>query len=135
VGRFPELTPVQRAFPNPLLRASDITPPLGKVSLPLLRSEGYGFGPSVLLPLQLSNNICRVGGLEATLRESEAFLDELEFSGKHVLLLNELAQGVVVLTVAREVGDETIVVSGDRGILKLLKVGGMPDEHVMIPGG
>ena len=41
----------------------------------------------------------------------------------------------MVLTVAREVGDETIVVSGDRGILKLLKVGGMPDEHVMIPGG
>ena len=129
-----KLTPVQWAFPDPFPRAGDITPPLDKASLPLLWSEGYGFSPSILLPLQLPDDACCIGSLETTLCESKAFLNELEFGGEHVLLLNELMQGVVVLTVAREVGDEAVVVGGDRGIPKLLEVGGMSDEHVVVPG-
>jgi len=35
-----KLTPVQWAFPNPFLRASDITLLLGKASLPLLKWLG-----------------------------------------------------------------------------------------------
>ena len=111
-------------FPDPLLRAGDITPSLGKVSLPLLRGEGYRFGPPILLPLQLSNSVGSVSGFEMTLCESEALPDEFEFGREHVLLLNELTQGVVVLAIAREVSDEAKVVSGDRGVPKLLEMRG-----------
>src|SRR5712672_4368980 len=37
-----QLTPVQRAFPNPFPRAGDITLPLGKASLPLLKRRERG---------------------------------------------------------------------------------------------
>jgi len=91
LGRFPELTSVQWAFPNPFPRAGDITPPLGKASLPLLWGIGYRLSPLVLLPLQLSDDVSSIGGLESALRESEALLDEFEFGGEHLLLLDELA--------------------------------------------
>ena len=91
LGRFPLLTPVQRAFPDPFPRASDITPSLGKVSLPLLGGERHGFGLLVLLPLQLPNGVRSVGGLKTTLCEPEAFVNEFEFSSEHVLLLDELS--------------------------------------------
>src|SRR5712675_110495 len=90
LGRFPELTSVQRVFPDPFPRAGDITPPLGKVSLPLLRGKGDGFGPPVLLPLQLSDGSGHIGGLETASRERETFPDELQLGSEHVLLLDEL---------------------------------------------
>jgi len=40
----------------------------------------------------------------------------------------------VVLTESGDVGDDAEVVSGVRGIAKLLEVGGPTDEHVMEPG-
>ena len=90
LGWFPLLTPVQRVFPDPFLRAGDITPSLGKVSLPLLRGVGYGLGPPILLPLQLSDGVCCISSLEAALHETEPFAKELELGGEHVLLLDEL---------------------------------------------
>src|SRR5712675_3648213 len=78
LGRFPKLTSVQRAFPNLFLRAGVITPLLGKASLPLLGGIGNWFGPTVLLPLQLSDG---VSGLESTPREAKTFADELELRG------------------------------------------------------
>src|SRR5712672_624661 len=87
LGWFPQLTLVQWALPNPFPRAGDITPPLGKVSLPLLWGEGYGFSPPILLPLQLPDDIGCVSSLETTPHESEAFSDKFEFGGEHVLLL------------------------------------------------
>src|SRR5712672_1975772 len=91
LGQFPELTPVQRVFPDPFPGASDITPPLGKASLPLLRSKGDRFGSPILLPLQLSDDLGGIGGLKTTPREREALPDKLQLGGEHVLLLNELA--------------------------------------------
>ena len=66
------------------------------------RGEGDGcVRSSILLPLQLSDEVGRIGGLEPTSRETKTFPDQFELSGEHVLLLEELAQHVVVLTEAR----------------------------------
>jgi len=101
-----------------------------------LRSEGYhGVGPPVLLPLQLPHEVGGVSGFEAASRESQAFADEFELGGEHLLLLNELAQKVMVLAVAGDVGDDAEVVSGVRGVTELFEVGGSADEHVVEPGG
>jgi len=48
--------------------------------------------------------------------------------------LKELSQNVVVLTEARDVGDDAEVVEGERSVAQLLEVGGPPDEHVVKPG-
>src|SRR6267154_990233 len=101
-----------------------------------LRGEGYrGVGPPVLLPLQLPDEVGRIGGLEPTSRETKTFPDQFELSGEHVLLLEELAQHVVVLTEAGDVGDDAEVVEGVGGISELLEVGGPTDEHVVEPRG
>jgi len=57
-----------------------------------LRSEGDGgVGSSVLFPLQLPDEVGRIGGLEPTSCETKTFPDQFELSGEHVLLLEELA--------------------------------------------
>src|SRR5712671_1550404 len=100
------------------------------------RGKGYGgVGPSVLLPLQLSNEVGRIGGLEPTSRETKTFPDQCELSGEHVLLLEELAQHVVVLTEAGDVGDDAEVVKSVGGVAELFEVGGATDEHVVEPRG
>src|SRR5882757_10560484 len=104
--------------------------------MPGLRGERYGgVGPSVLLPLQLSDEVGRIGGLEPTSRETKAFPDQFELSGEHVLLLEELAQHVVVLAEAGDIGDDAEVVEGVGGVAKLLEVGGATDEHMVEPRG
>src|SRR5712671_5988514 len=101
-----------------------------------LRGEGYcGVGSPVLLPLQLPNEAGRIGGLEPTSRETKAFPDQFELSGEHVLLLEELAQHIVVLAEAGDVGDDAEVVEGMGGVAELLEVGGAADEHVVEPRG
>jgi len=101
-----------------------------------LRGEGYcGVGPPVLLPLQLSDEVGRIGGLEPTSRETKTFPDQFELSGEHVLLLEELPQHVVVLVEAGDVGDDAEVVESVGGVAELLKVGGATDEHVVEPRG
>src|SRR5712671_136923 len=101
-----------------------------------LRGEGYcGVGSSVLFPLQLPNEGGRIGGLEPTSRETKTFLDQFELSGEHVLLLEELAQYVMVLAEVRDIGDNAEVVEGVGGVAELLEVGGAADEHVMEPRG
>src|SRR5712671_5425901 len=100
------------------------------------QGEGYGgVGSSVLLPLQLSNEVGRIGGLEPTSRETKTFSDQFELGGEHVLLLEELAQHVVVLTEAGDVGDDSEVVESVGGVAELLEVGGAADEHVVEPRG
>src|SRR5712671_952937 len=100
------------------------------------QGEGYGgVGSSVLLPLQLSDEVGRIGGLEPTSRETKTFPDQFELSGEHVLLLKELAQHVVVLTEAGDIGDDAEVVESVGGVAELLEVGGTSDEHVMEPRG
>src|SRR5712671_2019644 len=100
------------------------------------RGKGYGgVGPSVLLPLQLPDEVGRIGGLEPTSRETKTFPDQFEFSGEHVLLLEELAQHVVVLAEAGDIGDDAEVVKSVGGVAELLEVGGAADEHVMEPRG
>src|SRR5712671_914883 len=99
-----------------------------------LGREGYrDVGPSVFLPLQLSNEVGRIGGLEPTSRETKTFPDQFELSGEHVLLLEELAQHVVVLPEAGDVGDDAEVVEGVGGVAELLEVGGTADEHMVEP--
>src|SRR5712671_4561277 len=101
-----------------------------------LRGEGYcGVGSPVLLPLQLPDEAGRIGGLEPTSRETKTFPDQFELSGEHVLLLEELAQHIVVLTEAGDVGDDAEVVKGVGGVTELLEVGGPTDEHVVEPRG
>src|SRR5712671_5821519 len=101
-----------------------------------LRGEGYcGVGPSVLLPLQLSDKVGRIGGLEPTSRETKTFPDQFELSGEHVLFLEELAQHVVVLAEAGDVGDDPEVVESVGGVAELFEVGGAADERVVEPGG
>ena len=101
-----------------------------------LRSEGYrGVGPSVLLPLQLSDEVGRIGGLEPTSRETKTFPDQFELSGEHVLFLEELAQHVVVLAEAGDIGNDAEVVESVGGVAELLEVGGAADEHVVEPRG
>src|SRR5712671_7751809 len=101
-----------------------------------LRGEGYcGVGPSVLLPLQLSDKVGRIGGLEPTSRETKTFPDQFELSGEHVLFLEELAQHVVVLAEAGDIGNDAEVVESVRGVTELFEVGGAPDEHVVEPRG
>jgi len=108
----------------------------GEATVSDLRGEGYGgVRSSVLLPLQLSNEVGRIGGLEPTSRETKAFPDQFELSGEHVLLLKELAQHVVVLAEAGDVGDDAEVVESVGGVAELLKVGGTTDEHVVEPRG
>jgi len=100
-----------------------------------LRGERYcGVGPSVLLPLQLSDETGRIGGLEPTSRETKTFPDQFELSSEHVLLLEELAQHVVVLAEAGDIGDDAEVVESVGGVAELLEVGGTADEHVVEPG-
>jgi len=100
------------------------------------RGEGYGgVRSSVLLPLQLSNEVGRIGGLEPTSRETKTFPDQFELSGEHVLLLEELAQNVVVLAEAGDVGDDAEVVESVGGVAELFEVGGASDEHVVEPRG
>jgi len=135
LGQFPELTSVQWVFPDPFPRASDITLPLGKVSLPLLGRLGNQFGSAFLLPLQLSDGVWGVGGLKSATRESQAFTDKFELGREHVLLLEELTEGVMVLMVARDIGDEAKFVGGDDGVAELLEVRGLPNEHLVEPGG
>jgi len=101
-----------------------------------LGSEGYcGVGSSVLLPLQLPDEVGRIGGLEPTSRETKTFPDQFELSGEHVLLLEELAQRVMVLAEAGDVGDDAEVVESVGGVAELLEVGGAADEHVVEPRG
>ena len=101
-----------------------------------LGSEGHRcVGSSVLLPLQLSNEVGRIGGLEPTSRETKTFPDQFELSGEHVLLLEELAQYVVVLAEAGDIGDNAEVVESMGGVAELLEVGGAADEHVVEPRG
>ena len=45
----------------------------------------------IFLPLQLPDEVRGVGGFETAAREAKTFANELEFSGEHLLLLNELA--------------------------------------------
>ena len=60
-----ELTLVHWAFPNPIPRAGDIIPSLGKASLPLLGGEGKRLlNLPLLFPLQLADDIGSVSGLE-----------------------------------------------------------------------
>ena len=121
-------------FPDPFPRAGDITLPLGKASLPLLGCEGDRFGLAFLLPLQLTDGLRGIGSFESTTCEPQAFADEFELGGEHVLLLNELAKGVMILAVSGDIGDEPEVVGSDGGIAELLKVGSPSDEHVVEPG-
>ena len=108
----------------------------GEATMPGLRGERYGgVGPSVFLPLQLSDEVGRIGGLEPTSRETKTFPDQFELSGEHVLLLEELAQHVVVLAEAGDVGDDAEVVEGVSGVAELFEVRGPPNEHVMEPRG
>src|SRR5712671_6495004 len=101
-----------------------------------LRGEGYcGVGSPVLLPLQLPDEAGRIGGLEPTSRETKTFPDQFELSGEHVLLLEELAQYVVVLAEAGDIGDDAEVVESVGGVAELLEVGGAADEHVVEPRG
>src|SRR5712671_4374431 len=101
-----------------------------------LGREGYrDVGPSVFLPLQLSNEVGRIGGLEPTSRETKTFPDQFELSGEHVLLLEELAQHVVVLAKAGDIGNDAEVVESVGGVTELFEVGGTTDEHVMEPRG
>src|SRR5712671_1024352 len=130
-----KLTLVQRVFPDPFPRAGDITLLLGKASLPLLGGEGDGFSSAVLLPLQLSNGVWGIGGFELTVCKCQAFVDKFELGSEHVLLLNELVEGVVVLVIVRDVGDEPKLVGSDGGVAELLEVCSLPDEHMMEPGG
>src|SRR5712671_2643511 len=100
-----------------------------------LGREGYrDVGPSVFLPLQLSNEVGRIGGLEPTSRETKTFPDQSELSGEHVLLLEELAQHVVVLPEAGDIGDDAEVVESVGGVTELFKVRGPTNEHVVEPG-
>jgi len=70
----------------------------------LLRSVGDGIGPPVFFPLQLSNKVRGVRSFESSPREAEAFANEFELGGEHVLLLQELTQDVVVLPKPGNVG-------------------------------
>ena len=135
LGRFPQLTSVQQVFPDPFPRASDITLLLGKASLPLLGCEGDGFGSAFLLPLQLPDGIRGIGSFKSTARKCQAFVNKFELGGEHVLLLDELAKGIVVLAIARDVGNEPELVGSDGGIAEFLEVCSPPNEHVMEPGG
>ena len=101
----------------------------------LLRGVGNGFSPPVFLPLQLPHKVGGVSGFEATSRESQAFADEFELGGEHLLLLHKLAQEIVVLAIPGDVGDDAEVVGVVGGVAKLLEVGGPSDEHVVEPGG
>src|SRR5882672_5984063 len=100
------------------------------------RGEGDGcVGSSVFLPLQLPDEVGRIGGLEPTSRETKTFPDQFELSGEHVLLLEELAQHVVVLAEAGDIGDDAEVVESVGGVTELLEVGGAADEHMVEPRG
>ena len=101
----------------------------------LLWGVGNRFGPPVFLPLQLPHKVGGIGGFKATPREAQAFTDEFEFGGEHLLLLYELMQEVMVLAIPGDVGDDAEVVGVMGGIAKLLEASGPPDEHVMKPGG
>ena len=101
----------------------------------LLRGVGNGFSPPVFLPLQLPHKIGGISGFEATSRETQAFADEFEFSGEHLLLLNELMQKVVVLAILGDVGNDAEVVGVVGSVAKLFEASGPPDEHVVKPGG
>jgi len=83
----------------------------------------------------LSNEVGRIGGLEPTSRETKTFPDQFELGGEHVLFLEELAQHVVVLAEAGDIGDDAEVVEGVGGVTELLEVGGAADEHVVEPRG
>jgi len=101
----------------------------------LLRGVGNGFGPPVFLPLQLPHKVGGVSGFEATSREAQAFADEFELGGEHLLLLYELAQKVVVLAIPGDVGDDAEVVGVVGGVAELLEASGPPNEHAVKPGG
>jgi len=132
----PKLTPVQQAFPNLFPRASDIILLLDKVSLPLLGGERKRLLNLLLLfPLQLSNDIRGIGGLELSACETEPFSNKVKLGGEHVLLLDELAEGIMVLVVVRDIGHNAQVVGFDGGIAKLLESGHASNEHGMEPRG
>jgi len=89
----------------------------------------------IFLPLQLPDEIQGVAGFEAAVCEAKTFANEFELGGEHLLLLNELPQEVMVLAIARDVGDDTEVVSEEGSVAELFEMGTMPDEHVMEPRG
>ena len=90
-----------------------------------------GLGASIFLPLQLPDEVRGVGGFKATAREAKTLANEFELGGEHLLLLNELAQKVMVLAVAGDVGDDAEVVRGQGGVAELLEAGATTDEHVV----
>ena len=100
----------------------------------LLRGVRNRFGPPVLLPLQLSDDSRGVRGFKSTPRETKPFTNKLELGREHVLLLDELLQDVMVLTEARDVGDDAEVVGRVRGVAQFLEVSGPTDEHMVEPG-
>jgi len=61
--------------------------------------------------------------------------NEFEFGGEHLLLLDELPQDVVVLAVARDIGDDAKVVGGEGSVAELFEAGTTTNEHVMEPRG
>jgi len=79
--------------------------------------------PPLLFPLQLADNVGGIGRLEPSVCEAEPLSNEVELGGEHVLLLDELTKGIVVLAVTRDVSDDAQVVGFDCGIAKLLKLG------------
>ena len=101
LGQFPELTLVQWAFPNLFPGAGDIIPLLDKASLPLLGGERkWLLDPLLLFPFELSDDIGGISGLEPSMCKAKSFTDEVELGREHILLLDELAKGIVVLMVA-----------------------------------
>ena len=94
------------------------------MSLPLLGSKGERLlNLPLLFPLQLADNVGGIGRLEPSVCEAEPLSNEVELGGEHVLLLDELTKGIVVLAVTRDVSDDAQVVGFDCGIAKLLKLG------------
>ena len=90
--------------------------------------------PPLLLPLQLADDVGSVSRLEPSTREAKPLSNKVKLSREHLLLLDELAKGVMVLAIVGDICDDAQIVGLDCGIAKLFKSGCTPDEHGVEPG-
>src|SRR5882757_9015898 len=117
MGRFPELTSVQRAFPNPFPSAGDITPRsdwtsssrasrIGRANGEIA-TEGEATVLSVASGFETSEALVSVGGGQSVTTAVEEGFGEVRLCTKGVYSGIEVPHLVLVLTVMGDISSET----------------------------
>jgi len=144
LGQFPELTLVQRAFPNPFLSAGDITLRSDWTSSSSasriggtngeVASEGEATVLAVTDGFEMGEAFVGVSGGQTVMAAVEEGFGEIGLCTKGMNGGVEVPDLVFVFSIASDIGGETPVPKFFCGVAKVCIVGGTTLEEVEKPG-